>query len=253
MSSGHSITNRHLRAMLDVIDDARHDASGDVPPRVLLSGLRRLIPCDQAAFCELDIPTRRELTYQEEGNPFLESGHDPDAYWKWRHEYTMCLQGERSAGNMPVVQMADFMTVRELRSTGLYSNFLSPCASIMTANLPTAPGRTRVFIFEREGARPYNDRERLTLDLLRPHLIAIYRDAALRRQQPVRLTPRELDVMRAVANGLSNAAIAGQLVVSTGTVRKHLENIFHKLDVSSRTAAVARIFPAPQTICSWRA
>jgi DNA-binding NarL/FixJ family response regulator len=46
-----------------------------------------------------------------------------------------------------------------------------------------------------------------------------------------------------VAKGLSNGAIAGQLVVEPSTVRKHLENVYRKLGVSSRTAAVARLFP----------
>ncbi|WP_405524663.1 LuxR C-terminal-related transcriptional regulator [Streptomyces canus] len=44
------------------------------------------------------------------------------------------------------------------------------------------------------------------------------------------------------------ARIAGQLVVSAGTVRKHLENAFGRLGVSSRTAAVARVFPEPEAL-----
>lgn len=46
-----------------------------------------------------------------------------------------------------------------------------------------------------------------------------------------------------MARGLSTPQIAEQLVVSAGTVRKHLENSFARLGVSSRTAAVARVFP----------
>jgi len=52
-------------------------------------------------------------------------------------------------------------------------------------------------------------------------------------------------VLRALANGLSTDAIARQLAVSTSTVRKHLENTYRKLGVSSRTAALARVFPSP--------
>ena len=43
-----------------------------------------------------------------------------------------------------------------------------------------------------------------------------------------------------VALGLTNGEIAARLVVSRTTVRTHLENIFGKLDVHTRTAAVAR-------------
>jgi DNA-binding CsgD family transcriptional regulator len=46
-----------------------------------------------------------------------------------------------------------------------------------------------------------------------------------------------------VASGHTNAQIARRLGISEGTVRTHLENIYKKLHVSSRTAAVARAFP----------
>lgn len=54
------------------------------------------------------------------------------------------------------------------------------------------------------------------------------------------LTDREIEVLRLVADGLSNAAIAQQLVVSVGTVKTHLKHIFGKLAVESRTQAVAQ-------------
>jgi DNA-binding CsgD family transcriptional regulator/tetratricopeptide (TPR) repeat protein len=53
------------------------------------------------------------------------------------------------------------------------------------------------------------------------------------------LTGRELDVLRLVAVGNSNAEIAVRLVLSDKTVARHLTNIFAKLDVPSRTAAAA--------------
>ena len=53
------------------------------------------------------------------------------------------------------------------------------------------------------------------------------------------LSPRELEVVRLVAAGRSNQAIAAQLVLSEKTVARHLSNIFGKLGVSSRTAAAA--------------
>ena len=56
------------------------------------------------------------------------------------------------------------------------------------------------------------------------------------------LTPRELQVLRLVAAGRSNRAIAAELVISEHTVARHLQNIFAKLGVSSRTAASAFAF-----------
>jgi DNA-binding NarL/FixJ family response regulator len=56
--------------------------------------------------------------------------------------------------------------------------------------------------------------------------------ARSRRQDPLeRLTPREREVLRLMAEGRSNAAIASHLVVTDGAVEKHVSNIFTKLDL----------------------
>jgi DNA-binding NarL/FixJ family response regulator len=56
------------------------------------------------------------------------------------------------------------------------------------------------------------------------------------------LTAREAQVLRLVAAGMSNRAIAAELAISEHTVARHLQNIFAKLDVSSRSAATAFAF-----------
>ena len=53
------------------------------------------------------------------------------------------------------------------------------------------------------------------------------------------LTPRELDVLKLVAQGLGNPDIAQRLVLSEHTVHWHLANILRKLSLSSRAAAAA--------------
>jgi DNA-binding CsgD family transcriptional regulator len=53
------------------------------------------------------------------------------------------------------------------------------------------------------------------------------------------MTAREVEVLSLVARGLSNRAIAERLVVSEHTVHRHLANIYARLGVSSRAAAVA--------------
>jgi len=52
------------------------------------------------------------------------------------------------------------------------------------------------------------------------------------------LTPRELDVLRLLAEGRTNAEIADALYISRRTAATHVSNIFHKLDVGTRAGAV---------------
>ncbi|WP_277451975.1 response regulator transcription factor [Janibacter sp. DB-40] len=54
------------------------------------------------------------------------------------------------------------------------------------------------------------------------------------------LSAREVEILAAVARGLSNKEVARELVISEATVKTHLVHVFTKLDVDSRTAAVAR-------------
>ena len=59
------------------------------------------------------------------------------------------------------------------------------------------------------------------------------------KEIPVKLSPRESDVLALVAKGMTNPEIAHQLGVSDNTVRFHMRNIFEKLGVNNRTEAAA--------------
>ena len=115
--------------------------------------------------------------------------------------------------------------------------------------LPEAPPRTagpgqhvRLTLDRRSGP-DFSERDRAVLTLLRPHLHQAYLDAERRRHPVPRLTPRQRELLRLVAAGHTNTQIARHLGISDGTVRTHLEHIYERLHVSSRTAAVTRAFP----------
>jgi len=102
----------------------------------------------------------------------------------------------------------------------------------------------RLFFFRGPGP-DFSERDRALLTLLRPHLHQACLDAERRRRPIPQLTPRHWDLLRLVAAGHTNAQVARCLGISEGTVRTHLENIYTRLNVSSRTAAITRAFPSP--------
>lgn len=86
--------------------------------------------------------------------------------------------------------------------------------------------------------------EPLRVDVGGRSLVVELVDGALlleEQQDLPRLTPREREILDLVAEGRTNAEIAERLWVSPVTVRKHLENVYAKLGVHTRTAAVALI------------
>jgi DNA-binding CsgD family transcriptional regulator len=160
-----------------------------------------------------------------------------------------CGYPERTGDVRSVVKPSDFYSVRQWHSTAMYSEFLWPQGLEHQIHLclpdpeaPNAgPGRT-VRLFFHHGP-DFTDRDGAVLTLLRPHLYQACLDAERRRHPVPRLTPRQTDLLRLLAAGHTNTQIARRLGISEGTVRTHLENIYEKLDVSSRTAAVTRALP----------
>jgi len=59
-------------------------------------------------------------------------------------------------------------------------------------------------------------------------------------QSPELLSEREKEVLRLMATGAANKAIASALFISESTVKTHIQSIFQKLDVSDRTGAVTQ-------------
>lgn len=75
-----------------------------------------------------------------------------------------------------------------------------------------------------------------TLKLLRNPFV----EDDTQEKEEIKLTNREVDVLEQLSKGLSYNAVAENLILSTGTIRKHIENIYRKLQVHNKIEAVQK-------------
>lgn len=214
-------------------------------PSAFLAELQRLVPCDSVIFCELDRVAERDLggtTTLEESDvdePALE-------YWEARHEHPICRYHE-TTGDWRAYRLSDFVELRRHRSSRIYAEWFRPLRmeSLITVGLDAPLTHTKVFLFSRDDRRDFDASDCLVLDVLRPYLAMRYDTFRSRgangRGGCASLTPREREVIALVAEGRTNAQIAERLWISSGTVRRHLENAYAKLGVHTRTAAVRAV------------
>jgi DNA-binding CsgD family transcriptional regulator len=150
-------------------------------------------------------------------------------------------------------RISDLVAPADFRRTGLYNDYYRAVRieHVMAVPIHVDPRFLVSFVLNRSGA-DFADRERDLAEILRPHLANLYRlgvaierpreardDAAVEAAH-ARLTAREREVLDWVAAGKTNRDIATILGASARTVEKHLERVYEKLGVETRTAAAMR-------------
>jgi DNA-binding CsgD family transcriptional regulator len=250
-----TVSEKDLRTLLGMVSDARADLPEEGGlPLSLLADLMSQIRCDAVSFEGLDSNLQTEWFWQ--GIPDWDDDDEDLAqadqvHWEHYWDCKSCSYADRSGDLSRITTVSDFYSVRQWHSTGMYCDFfrlLGREHQIIMA-LPESPGRTAKagrtvrLVFNRGPGPDFSERDRALLALLRPHLHQAYLDTERRRHPGPGLTPRQWELLRLVAAGHTNGQIARRLGVSEGTVRTHLQNIYARLQVPSRTAAVTRAFP----------
>jgi DNA-binding CsgD family transcriptional regulator len=234
-----------LRRLLAVVDAARSGEAQEGLPDDVLSYAHELVACDIISFVEFDPVRQRDYVFQSVPSDGVDSGSP--LFWRLYWDCAHCCYSDRSGDLLSVTAVSDFYTRRQFHSTGMYTDYFAPAGietdAIICLSAPS--GRNRRLIFLRGPGTDFDGRDRLLLSLLRPHLNELYQELARRRRAVPELTSRQWELLRLLAAGHTNADIARELFVSVSTVRKHLENIFARLGVTNRTAAIAKAFPSP--------
>jgi DNA-binding CsgD family transcriptional regulator len=248
MAASGLLRERDLRALTAVIEDGVRDDPGPALPWAVLHRLHQLIPADAVMFEEADLRNRQPVVDQavlDGGVQWFDvsAGAVPPEVWAAHAAFLPYTYSART-GDVAAVRWSDFYTQTELKNQPFYDLIHQDTTTRCAINvpLPAPPGRARkVGLFRTH--RDFSERDRLALQLLRPHLHEVYLDAERRRYGVPHLTRREREILQLVSQGYSNAEIAGTLFVAVATVRKHLENIFNRTGIRTRSAAAAIALP----------
>ena len=218
-----------LDAFLDAAETVDCALPAEVAIKDILQSLSGLVPCDLLFWTRLDLQT--SFTIAEVGYPQA----PPTAMVSdWMAH--LLPHPVLSGGGDPMVSCVELLHPGQLH-VGVYQIPWRQTRSGhgIGISLSHPHGESQdVIIFRRRGP-DFNDRDHVMLRLLRPHL-----DAALHRlaYPAPRLTPRELEVLPYVRDGMPNHHIAQALAIAESTVIKHLEHIYARTGAHSRTQAV---------------
>jgi DNA-binding CsgD family transcriptional regulator len=237
------LRERDVRAALELVYDAASMGGSEPFPPEFLIRLSALIPVDVLAGYHEAI-VGRPCTVVESS----EIGHilPPHIQVAGRRYHKQDPIRHTRRREWRALKLRDFYTTRQLKTLDFYWHVWKPMRieDSLRVWLPAPAGRARMLYLERSSA--FAERERALLELLRPSLIRIHAAASARRRAmaaPVAtLTGREHEILTLVAEGKTSREIAASLFVSPHTVRKHIEHILEKLEVPTRSAAVARAF-----------
>jgi len=353
------LTRPQLTALLDFVRGLYACLDRDAFVPHLLHAISRLIPADSTAYVEVNLGSGKLLETSRVEPAAIEFPGCQQIFEYHIREYPFFTYRQQT-GDGRTIKLSDFLTQRQFHRLGLYNEFFRPLDTEyqMTASMaPQWPFVIDIALNRRR--RDFSERDRLLLNLVRPHLVQAYQNAqavtqmqqeatllqqavevsgqgivVLTRDGRVRLmtqqarawlteyfgnpsrqadhlpetlrawithqerqfgqaddtplprtplaverngarlvvratcarpnhclllleerqtavqpasfesfglTRREAEVLHWVAQGKSNAAIGTILEISVETVRKHLQHIFDKLGVETRTAAAAAV------------
>ncbi len=234
-----------MQDALALIYVARPAASPEQLVEQVIDALARMVPGEFVGYNERELISH-DLLAAAEAPSVARSRDVADAVTVFCSEYPLSM--ERHHTEARALRISDFTSARQLHRLDYYDQALQPLGIEHQIRfwLAAPAGIARFYYISRRNEDgDFTDPERDVLQLLRPFLVALHErfDSDVPEHAHAEgLTNREREILGWVARGKTNQEIAALLIVSPHTVRKHLEHVYEKLRVNSRTAAVARAF-----------
>lgn len=235
-------SGRDYQVMLGIVATVAAAPPNDPMPDEALEMIQRLTAAHTVSYVEglpWD-PVRRVWVY---GEYTAWTGVDLESVNRHRFEVPL-LPTPATVGH--AVRISDYMSRRAYHGLPLYAlaGRSHHIEYAMDYWMRTPDGIARGLCFD-ASRRDFSDHERDLVEVLGAHLTGVLGRADPRLPRPPRelgLTKRQGEVLAWAARGRTNEEIAAILSVSPHTVRTHVEDILERLDVHSRSAAIAAVY-----------
>ncbi len=238
----HALIESSLGALHAIGDGC---VSGDDFARRGVQGLPKLVASELTTLSVCNLESGHRAVVSDA--PGALSAREVALFDRHFHEHPLVREHGRNPRAV-TKRIEDLMPQAQFRASALYNDYYRAIRIDHAMAVPIHVDRRLLvsFVFNRRG-RGFAAEERDALELIRPHLGNLYRlCAALGKSgwapaQAWQLTPREQDVLKWLSAGKTDRDIGAILAISPRTVHKHLQRIYEKLGVETRTAAVARL------------
>jgi DNA-binding CsgD family transcriptional regulator len=247
--SGWSYSRRETALIRDIVEATR--GQSDMPlPWLVLEQLKELLNADCVTFLCLDSSVPR-LVFEQFIEPWDEHGcagetaeeAESNPFWTEYWGPRGCSYPDLSGNYRYVRRASDHLSLRERREMLAARGSSDPVGDrYLEACLPGRSSGRYLRLGAHRAGRDFAEKDVLSLELLQPHIERAFWAGAAAHRDVDALTGRQLEILRMVKAGLTNRQIARRAGVSEGTVHVHLTNIFDRLGVRSRTAAVEKAF-----------
>ncbi|MDB5325352.1 MAG: response regulator receiver protein [Phycisphaerales bacterium] len=257
------LSERDYLAVLGAVRRLNDEPDPQCLPRLMLDVVRRLVRAESVTFNEINPEDARQSCFSDTPDLDTVMGTLGDPWSRHLGEHPLIVRSEalRARGRtLGVSKISDFLTRRELKASGLYHSVYRHLDTEfqMAVTVVADPGKTVGIALNRK-LRDFSERDREVLQLLEPHLRTCYASAMQRLRfhrlfdaahddeavddlQHLGLTRREAQTLLCIVQGKTNEQIAVELSASPRTIHKHVEHVFRKFRVSSRAAAVMKLF-----------
>jgi len=251
------LSNADLRSVLDTLQDIGDAAAaGEGFARNGVHRLPRLVSSELTtlSICDLDSGHRSVVS----NLPGAISKREIEVFDRYFYEHPLVREHGRNPAAV-TRRINDLVPAGEFERSPLFNEYYRPIRIDHAMAVPIHVDHKLLvsFVFNRSKCE-FSDRDRACLELMRPHLGNFYRltramdearsapaaPAASGWGAELALTTREREVLHWLAGGKTDRDIGEILGISPRTVHKHLQRIYEKLGVETRTAAVMRVMSA---------